>query len=148
MGKERRKRNLAKFRALSGPDKWMLVHATVWLALARVLTLVMPFRKLAIWLSSKSNAAIGDPDSELLLRIGYAVRAAANNVPWRSDCFPQSIAGLMLTRHHGYRSTIHLGVERVSGNEIAGHAWLTCGDTVVIGGEDVDRYAETLRLGE
>jgi hypothetical protein len=148
MGKERRKRKLAKFWALSGPDKWMLVHATVWLALARILVLATPFRKLAGWLSSENSAAIGDPDSELLLRIGYAVRAAANNVPWRSDCFPQSIAGLMLLRHHGCGSTIHLGVERVSSNELAGHAWLTCGDIVVIGGEDVDRYAETLRLGE
>jgi hypothetical protein len=138
---------LAKFRALSSANKWMLLHATVWLAMARFMLLVMPFRKLSARLSGEQGIATGDPDSELLKSVAYAVQAAANNVPWRSDCFPQSIAGWMLLKHHGYGSTIHLGVERSGNDELAGHAWLTCGDTVVTGGAELDRYAETHRLG-
>ena len=34
------------------------------------------------------------------------------------------------------------GVEKVGKDELAGHAWLTCGETVVTGGEDLDRYTE------
>jgi hypothetical protein len=141
------KQKLAKFWGLSGPDKWMLIHAAVWLALARLLLLVMPFRRLAGWLSDENASARGLPDPELLERIGYAVRAAANNVPWRSDCFPQSIAAWIVLKHYGFTSTIHLGVEHVGEVELSGHAWLTCGDTVVTGGAEFDRYAETLRLG-
>ena len=136
-----------RFRALEGRDKWMLLHAMMWLAMARVMLLVMPFRKLAARLSGEQEAEKGEPDPELLERIGFAVRAAAGNVPWRSDCFPQSIACRMLLKHHGYKSTIHLGVKKV-GDELEGHAWLTCCGTVVTGGEDLDRYAETHRLGE
>jgi hypothetical protein len=40
----------------------------------------------------------------------------------------------MLLKHHGYGSTIHLGVKRVGDGELEGHAWLTCGDVVVTGG--------------
>jgi hypothetical protein len=138
---------LTKFRALSGADKRMLLHATAWLALARLMLVVFPFRRLAAQLSREEATGNGTPDAEFLERIGYAVRTAGANVPWRSDCFPQSIAGRMLLKHHGYDSTIHLGVEKV-GNELEGHAWLTCCGTVVTGGEDLDRYAETHRLGE
>jgi hypothetical protein len=139
---------LMRFRELESRDKWMLLHATLWLSTARIMLLVLPFPKIAERLSGEEDAAGEVPDSELLERIGYAVRAAAANVPWRSDCFPQSIAGWMLLRHYGYRSTIHLGVERSGEDELVGHAWLTSADTVVTGGEDLDRYAETHRLGE
>jgi hypothetical protein len=146
MGDVRLTNKLRKFGNLEGKDKWMFLHAALWLAAARMMLLVMPFRKLAARLSSKGEAEVGVADEELLRRIGTAVGAAAGNVPWRSDCFPQAIAGHMLLRHHGYRSTIHLGVERGSGDGLKGHAWLTSGDAVVTGGEDLHRYVETLRI--
>jgi hypothetical protein len=141
------RQKLAKFRALSGADKWMLLHAIVWLALARLLLLLLPFRQLAAKFSGEQGSVAEDPDPELLERISYAVRTAAANVPWRSDCFPQSISGWMLLKHFGYRSTIRLGVERKGDAELVGHAWLTCGDFVVTGGEGRGRYAEIHRLG-
>jgi hypothetical protein len=54
----------------------------------------------------------------------------------------------MLLKHHGYGSTIHLGVKQVGEGELEGHAWLTCGDVVVTGGEGLDRFVETHRLGD
>ena len=146
MSKGRRTEKLAKFSALAGADKLLLLHATVWLALARLMLLLMPFNKLATRLSGERGSSIYQVDPELLERIGYAVRAAAGNVPWRSDCFPQCIAGRMLLKHYGHKSTIHLGVEKKDKDSIAGHAWLTCDGNVVVGGEDLDRYTEMLPL--
>jgi hypothetical protein len=141
------KHNLARFWVLSGSDKLMLLHATVWLAFARLMLLVLPFRQLAERLSSHNDSTNCNPEPEILERIGYAVQVAANKVPWRSDCFPQSIAGWMLLKHYGYNSTIHLGVTRSGADELLGHAWVTCGDIVVTGGEDPGRFAEIHRLG-
>ena len=138
---------IEKFRALDAADKWMLLHATVWLALACIMLLVLPFQQLAKRLSAGEQPAETRPEPELLRRIGYAVRTSAANVPWRSDCFPQSIAGWMLLKHHGYNSTIHLGVEKKGNEELAGHAWLICGGIVVTGGEGLDQYAEIHSLG-
>jgi hypothetical protein len=125
---------IEKFRALDAADKWMLLHATVWLALACIMLLVLPFQQLAKRLSAGEQPAETRPEPELLRRIGYAV-------------LPQSIAGWMLLKHHGYNSTIHLGVEKKGNEELAGHAWLTCGGIVVTGGEGLDRYAEIHSLG-
>ena len=131
---------------LDGADKWLLLRATAWLAIARIMLVVVPFRQLSARLSTKTNSPQIEPDPDLLQRITDAVSAAANNVPWRSDCFPQTIAARMLLKSYGHASTIHFGVERVGEDELKGHAWLTCGETVVTGAAELDRYAEVHRL--
>ena len=47
MSRGRWTQKLAKFRALSGADKLLLLRATGWLAMARLMLLFMPFKKLA-----------------------------------------------------------------------------------------------------
>ena len=140
------KDKLQRFNALDGADKWLLLRAVGWLAVARTMLVVMPFRRLVARLSAAQTAAQREADPAVLSRVGRAVAAAANNVPWRSDCFPQTIAARMLLRSYGYVSTIHIGVERAGEGDLAGHAWLTCGETVVVGGEDLDCYTEMHRL--
>ena len=131
---------------LDGADKWLLLRAKIWLAIARIMLVAMSFERLSARLSVERNSTQIKPDQDLLQRIGFAVSAAANNVPWRSDCFPQTIAARMLLKRFGYATTIHFGVDRVGEEGLEGHAWLTCGETVVTGGEDLDRYTEVHRL--
>ena len=134
-----------RFIQLDGADKWLLLRATVWLAIARIMLVAMSFERLSARLSATSSSTEAEPEQELLERIGFAVSAAANNVPWRSDCFPQTIAARMLLKRFGYASTIHIGVERAGEDVLNGHAWLTCGETVVTGGAELDRYTEIHR---
>jgi len=143
-----RQSRLLRFVQLDSADKWLLLRATAWLAIARIMLIVMPFRHLSARLSATSNSTQTEPDQDLLQRIAYAISAAANNVPWRSDCFPQTIAARMLLKRFGYTSTIHLGVDRVGEDELEAHAWLTCGETVVTGGAELDRYTEVHSLSE
>ena len=103
---------------------------------------VLPFNRLAARLSAENYSTQIEPDQDLLERIGFAVSVAANHVPWRSDCFPQTIAARMLLKRYGHASTIHFGVERVGEDALSGHAWLTCGETVVTGAAELDRYTE------
>ncbi len=135
-----------RYMQLDGADKWLLLRAIAWLAIARIMLTVMPFRYLSARLSAKTNSPQIEPDPDLLQRITDAVSAAANNVPWRSDCFPQTIAARMLLKSYGLASTIHFGVDRVGEDVLEGHAWLTCGETVVTGAAELDRYAEVHRL--
>ncbi len=148
MSNVRRTNNWRRFLQLDGADKWLLLRATAWLAIARIMLTVMPFRQLSARLSAKSNSPQIEPDPDLLQRITYAVSAAANNVPWRSDCFPQTIAARMLLKSYGHASTIHFGVERVGEDALSGHAWLTCGETVITGAAELDRYTKVHSLSE
>ena len=140
------KDNLEKFSALSGADQWLFVRAAFWLLIARIRLAVVPFRKLSTRLSGEQQAEAQMPDPDLLQRIGRAVAVAANHVPWRSDCFPQTIAGRSILKRYGIASTIHFGVERIGEKDLAGHAWLTCGETVVTGDIDLERYTEVHKV--
>ena len=142
MGIARWKHKLVRFSRLDGADKWLLLRAAAWLVVARIRLIITPFSRLSERLSADSDAAKEAPDEDILRRTGFAVRIAAGHVPWRSDCFPQTIAAHMLLKRLGYASTIHFGVERVDQDNIAGHAWLTCGETVVVGGENLHRYTK------
>jgi hypothetical protein len=133
-----------RFWDLSLADKWLFLRAVAWLAVARIWLARMPFSDLAGRLSAKVGRE--EPDPELLRRVAYAVAAAAGNVPWRSDCFPKAIAANKLLQRSGYASTIHLGVDKEEEDQLIAHAWLTCGEIVVTGGEDLDRYTEMLAL--
>ena len=144
MGITRWPNKLRRFGALSLADKWLLLRAAWWLAVARIWLVRVPFPELSARLGAIAGNEAADP--ELPRRVGFAVRAAAGSVPWRSDCFPQVIAGWMLLKHYGYNSSIHLGVERVGDDDLAGHAWLTCRGKVVMGGEELARYTEMLLL--
>ena len=135
-----------RFLQLDIRDKRLLLSAVGRLLVARIQLAATPFARLAETPITGSGVTSSEIDAELLARIGFAVRAAANNVPWRSDCFPQAIAARALLREYGYASTIHIGVEKVGEGGIAGHAWLTCGNTVVTGDEGLDRYSEVHRL--
>ncbi len=146
MSTARLKGKLVRFGELDRADKWLFLRAVTWLAVARLMLIFIPFRRLSERLSTDAGASDAQPEQDFLKRVSFAVAAAANNVPWRSDCFPQAIAARILLRRQGYASTIHLGVEKTSPDAVVGHAWLTCGDTVVVGGEDLDRYTEIHRF--
>ena len=142
------KEKLVVFCRLPRADKWLLLHAVARLACARIMIAALSFRRLSACLSGAEDATRLESDPEVLYRIGRAVSFAANNVPWRADCFPQVIAARMLLRRYGYTSCIHLGVARIGDDELTGHAWITCGETVVIGGELRERYTELYVLQE
>ena len=144
MGK--RKGGFGKLRRLSVADQWLVTKAAFWLGLARMMLALVPFERLVERLAAKPSDSPLAPDPAYLDRVKFAVSAAANNVPWRSDCFPRAIAARMLLKRQGYSTTIHLGVENVEEGGIAGHASLTCGETVVTGGEDLARYTEMHRI--
>ena len=139
---------LGRFLRRDGADRRLLLRAVFWLALARLVLAVVPFRRLSARLAAESDFPCTEPDSERASRIGRAVVTAARHVPWRADCLPQSLAARMLLRRHGLPSTLHIGVTRGDGQKLSGHAWLTCGETVVTGQADFDRYAVLHRLPE
>ena len=136
---------LARFRQLEGKDKLLLFQAACWLAIARIMLAVNSFERLSERLADAGKPAGFEPDPAELRRLSYAIGVAANNVPWRSDCFPQSIAARLMLRRRGLPSIIHLGVQRIGEADLAGHAWLTCGEIVVTGDVDLDRYTELHR---
>lgn len=75
----------------------------------------------------------------------FFINRMAARVPWRSDCLAQALAGQCWLARAGIASTIHFGTAIAESGEFESHAWLTCDERVVLGG-DISRFQPLLHL--
>ena len=52
----------------------------------------------------------------------------------------------LMLRRRGLPGTLHLGVAK-EGNRMEAHAWLRCGDQIVTGGHELERFGVVARFG-
>jgi hypothetical protein len=123
-------------------------EALLWLGLARLLVVALPFRLLTRALE-RSPAPSGRPAAPQWVRkIAWSLNAAGRRAPWRCKCLERAIAGAIMLRLRRYPATVFLGVARPTpGGEIQAHAWLRCDELPVVGEEaPVEDYAVVARL--
>jgi len=140
----------ARLLARSPAERTLLLEAAAWLALFRLVILLLPFRWIAPRLGRhmEESGEADDDDAahrELVPRVGWAVAAAARHVPWQAVCLPQAMAAKAMLRRRGVDSTLYLGVVR--DREMMAHAWLRVGGRIVTGGPGVDRYTVVSTFG-
>ena len=73
-------------------------------------------------------------------RVSKAIARASHRLPWRTDCLVQALAAQSWLRRYSLESQIVIGAKERVQDPFEAHAWLTCGDVVVTGG-DVGGYA-------
>ena len=84
-----------------------------------------------------------DKDLKLSIEhISFVVPRIAAYLPWRADCLVQAIAAQNWLLSENISSEIIVGVRNSQHDGFNAHAWLRCGNAVIIGG-DVSGY-ETL----
>ena len=130
----------ARARKLTAGEWRDLIVATFELGRARLRLGRIDARSLL--LETRPDAAVGEPRwrDRQIDRVGRAIARTSHRLPWRTDCLVQALAAQRWLRRLGLDSRMTLGTP-VSGNgSFEAHAWLTCGDKVVTGG-DVRDYA-------
>ena len=74
----------------------------------------------------------------------WAVKLVSRYLP-HATCLTQAIAVQALLARIGHDSRVEIGVAKDAG-KFEAHAWVTCGDEIVIGGPDVARYSRLITL--
>jgi hypothetical protein len=136
------------WRRASAADRLLAGEALVWLAIARLLVLLLPFRLVARLLEREPLGAPAPPPPERLHKIAWSLRAVGRRAPWRCKCLERAIAGAMMLRLRRYPATVFFGIARGDdGGALQAHAWLRCAD-VPVAGEDVpiEDYAVVARF--
>ncbi len=124
----------------------MFTEAWLWLALARTMLLLLPFRKLAPILGKKTLPSAEQDDElqyqqEKLRRIGTAILRAGRRSPWRTECFEQALAAKFMLKVRRMKSIVFFGVSKnkQKGN-FSAHAWLKCGSYIVTGNKHLEQF--------
>ena len=94
-------------------------------------------------------ASIGrTPALRLPRRAARIVRRVARHVPFSAVCLPQAMALQWMLRRRGIGSRLIFGARRkANGMGLDFHAWLTVGGRCVIGGGELETYAEMPPFG-
>lgn len=138
---------LRKLRGVPSRDRALLLRAAVSLAITRAAIAVMPFRLItqALGLRRVGVPPPRDvPCPNVAWRVGWAVRTAAANLPWSSTCLTQAVAGALMLSRSGVGPTLSVGVAKDgrAPNCLIAHAWLRCGEAVLTGETEEDRFVE------
>jgi hypothetical protein len=139
------RRKFDTFLALRGADRALIGEAVLWLGLARLLVLTLPFRWLARWLA-RAPAHEAD-DTVLLVRVRRAVTTAARNVPWNAVCLPQAMAAKAMLARRGCGSSLRLGAGFDANGKLIAHAWLVVDGIVVVGSSGMAGVTPLARFG-
>ena len=136
-------KRLAKFIRLTKFERRLFLEAVLWIGVAKLAVLSLPFRRLAPYLGrhmAESSEAAIPCHEKLLKQIAWALRTAAHHTPWKSQCLARCIAGKIMLKRRGLSSTLYLGLAKSDGRELIAHAWLRCGDKILTGLRGMRRF--------
>jgi hypothetical protein len=134
---------LKRFLHLSKQERSLLLKAalaTIVVRLSLALLSLPTVQHLAV------NLSWGNGESLNPTRIVWAMRAVARLVPG-STCLVQALAAQALLIRYGYRPLVTIGVTKDECDRFGAHAWVTCENQVLIGGQYVENYTALLNLG-
>jgi Transglutaminase-like superfamily len=127
---------LKRFAGLGRPEQVLLLRALYLVCAIRVGLFLLPFRVLQSFAQrgTKKANAVHSAD-----RYVWAIRAVSRCVPG-ATCLTQALAAQALLARSGHKSHIEIGVRKNEQRQFLAHAWVVCGDQIIIGGAEADNY--------
>jgi hypothetical protein len=129
-------RRVKRFVASSSQERRLLLRAFFLVAAVRAGLCVLPFRIVQNLTGKISNAGKTIHPAG---RCVWAVRAVSRFVPG-ATCLTQALSAQTLLAQSGHDSRIEIGVAKDAQRRFRAHAWVVCGEEIVIGGAEVERY--------
>lgn len=121
-------------------DLLLIAEALPALAISRCLILLLPFRQIASLMGEiNQEAPYAQTDQQVTTRIGTILRWQSRYLPWRSMCFEQAVAGMLMLKRRGIDCTIYFGVRNQS-QAIKAHAWLRSGEQIITGAAGYESF--------
>jgi hypothetical protein len=128
--------SLKRFAALDSRDRALLLRALFWVAVVRTGLFLASFRTMQRLTARAGRRPVPQHSVE---RCAWAVRAASRYVPG-ATCLTQALTAQLFLAQHGYDSRVEIGVRKDEHRRFRAHAWVVCGEEIVIGGAEAYRY--------
>lgn len=129
-------------------EEWIFLLTSIYyLTLTKIKIVFFSFKKLSKSfgeLEIKNEINLSKNDYLQSEKIRVSIIRGSRIVPWKSVCLDQAIAGINLLKHKKIPYCLHLGVrKKEDGLKLDAHAWVVCGDKIILGGEKSKFYMVT-----
>lgn len=132
-------RKLRRMLTLTMAEWALLFIALPTVVLIRLGLWVLPFRVFCRMIGRVGRPIAMNKQPETPRRVAWAVCAISRCVP-RATCLTQALSTQVILALLGIPATLRIGVASKNEGSIDAHAWLECGDRVVIGWENRGRF--------
>jgi len=128
-------RRLKRLMEISNADRLLLFRAFFVVASARLVLWVLSSgsARRVVSMMARSTQKIS------IDRFVWAVKVVSAVLP-RATCLTQAIAVQAMLARQGHASSVEIGIAKDNGR-LEAHAWVVCGNHIVIGGPDITRYS-------
>jgi hypothetical protein len=132
-----------RYRALPPADRLLLREALTLLTLVRLGLVIFPFASVRRMLHGSAPSESGE--TNVPARVAWAMGTLSRRAPAPATCLAQALVAEALLRRRGARSALRIGVRRrsdASPGPLDAHAWVECGDLIVVGRlDDLSEYS-------
>jgi Transglutaminase-like superfamily len=142
-------RGLRKFVRLPAAERRLLVKAALLLAATRAGVWLLPFRTVRRVVARVADAPAGfrSADGSSVDEVVRAVGRAGRLLSCASTCLTEALVAQVLLARRGHPASLRIGVARSEGGQFEAHAWVESDGMVMIGGNELGRYAPLAALG-
>jgi hypothetical protein len=141
---------LAKFNALSWPERRTLLVAMAWLPLFCFGLDILGLRRFQDWLQHDRPSVDSALSQDEIIRIATLVNIAARHVPFPATCLTRSLLLHWMLQRRGIASELRIGV-RMNQGALDAHAWVEYAGIPINDRSDVGKqfepFAELLPRG-
>jgi hypothetical protein len=127
---------------LSNTQRLLLCEAFIFLVLAKIYINIMPFKQLLMMLGRTTikDGCQGAEREQQCKHVVWAVNCITNKLPIKFVCFPRGITVKTMLAKRSISTTLYYGVSRLQTNNMSAHVWITDGEKVLIGFDDLQNY--------
>ncbi|MEY4571811.1 MAG: hypothetical protein RLZ10_1022 [Bacteroidota bacterium] len=122
-------------------EAWILLHVS------KAIILFFPFKKIAAKLGVSQVETPKDPIAGYQLSlVEISLKRAVKYTVHNSKCYDQALAAKFMLNRQQLPSTLYFGLSKED-NQLSAHAWVRCGDTIVIGKRGFEKYTPVAWFG-
>lgn len=141
---------LKKLLHLKLSDVSLFIQCVYFLSLSKLKIKRTSFKEVAPTLGNLNKDIrneLSNSEYEIAEKIRLATMRASRVVPFRSVCMDQAMTGVVLLKKHRIPCTLFLGVrKKETGKGLDAHAWVVCGNKIILGGQKSKFYTVTARF--
>jgi hypothetical protein len=124
-------------------EAWCFLH------FAKLVILLIPFRKIASWMGRLQVESTHDLHyTEIPVKIEYAVRRASRYTLHKSKCYDQALTAKALLGQSGLPATIYFGLAKENDKKLKAHAWVRCGNFIITGKAGLEQFTVVASFGD
>ena len=133
-------------RRLSFSEIILIPETSLYLFVSRLTVSYLPPSR---WMPKDFTADFEKPgaiDRTKALLVAGIINGLEARTPWKNTCLVKALAAHRMLKKREITHELHFGVAPKGNNELEAHAWLSVGNEIILGGENVNEFHEISRI--